>query len=781
MNPRKCLNGSRLALAALGLLLTLSVAHAAEPAFGPTKAEDIDKLNKLAKDLDAAKIDVPHWLRNLVGFSPELDGFPLDAHTYFDLPDVAKLRGAYQALENTKADSGGVLLDILARRIELEKLEKKLPNLTAEERAAGVKLAEETIELFKKLNPKYKLDEMQTQQIKFTFKPVPERPKLTDQERARIAVLTQYLEESRHGGPVEALKRCFDVDADAAQAMLWECGTFPLAFEVAFAKKKEKEPRALRQIITRVNEDALKRDDRTLERAAALWRTAPAKKPGDDDLPALTELRGPKFLDVPEPVRSAEKRADDYKKDNAKAVNLKSAEVRKRVDNPTGIFFAGEARGDKALPKPVSLEYTPGTDAANGKLTVTFADDSKRTLSPVHAEDVWIAHEMIYGADAAKPEDGIPLLVLDGPNSYFEVKDGKLTAVRRREVVSHPALLGRELGLACVRMEGLPRSRKWLLDEIDADPVWAKMDKEQAERRKQALRQESDWLFDPWTNLGKKFGPHSSVFRMTDVPLLIRGGDGTLIVERDDPDGRWGEPLRRSTFIVPDLIIQKFSQAGKPAGDAKRPENYQDEGYRLIAELLPTSSELQRLNNFAAVLGVVRWAKAADAKFTAPAKPKDGPRTPEAVAVFTDRLLPLQGHSSKEVLKQETDKLDAEIKKLAEKESIKKFQEICGKLLNTEDKEEFDKLIKQLEEVSKNAPEARLLEDLVEAKYAEILTIGQTTQQGKNPDLKAEERRLRPIVRQLEALRESSPAEYLIGQNLVLKYLKNLENRTKVD
>ena len=176
-----------------------------------------------------------------------------------------------------------------------------------------------------------------------------------------------------------------------------------------------------------------------------------------------------------------------------------------------------------------------------------------------------------------------------------------------------------------------------VLDEINADPVWTRFDKDQAARRRKVLEQEADWLFDPWTNLGRKYGYHSSVFRVTDVPLLLRGDGNSLVVERDDPDGCWTDPLRRLTFIQAEVVIQRFTAKGTPIPGVKRPENYEAEAYKLMAELVPTSAELQRLNNFAAVLGVVRWAKSHEAKFAAPAKPKDGPRTPEARQCFPKR------------------------------------------------------------------------------------------------------------------------------------------------
>src|SRR5262249_43447460 len=140
---RKLLGPGAAALSFILLSFVAPAGRAAEPALAPKKAEDDRKLTQLAKDLEANAVNVPQWLRTTVGFAPDRGGCPAEAHVYFDLPDVVKLRAAYQAIETAKADSGAVLLDLLGKRLELEKLDKKGDKLTDEERAAGVKLAEQ--------------------------------------------------------------------------------------------------------------------------------------------------------------------------------------------------------------------------------------------------------------------------------------------------------------------------------------------------------------------------------------------------------------------------------------------------------------------------------------------------------------------------------------------------------------------------------------------------------------------------------------------------------------
>src|SRR5579872_6462331 len=139
------------ALALVLVLLASSLGRADEPKLEPKNEADAKKLTQLAQDLEKNKTNVANWLRSLVGFSPELDGFPLDAHTYFDLPDVVKLQAAYDARENAKAGSGVVLLDLLSKRLELERLQKNEDAKKDEQK----KLAEEIIALFKKLNPDF--------------------------------------------------------------------------------------------------------------------------------------------------------------------------------------------------------------------------------------------------------------------------------------------------------------------------------------------------------------------------------------------------------------------------------------------------------------------------------------------------------------------------------------------------------------------------------------------------------------------------------------------------
>ena len=88
------------------------------------------------------------------------------------------------------------------------------------------------------------------------------------------------------GGPSAALVHYFGLSADAAHLLLWESGSAQRAFERAFAQHDEKDrAKFLETVIARVNEDALKRKDRALERTALLWSKPPKKEPGDDDLP----------------------------------------------------------------------------------------------------------------------------------------------------------------------------------------------------------------------------------------------------------------------------------------------------------------------------------------------------------------------------------------------------------------------------------------------------------------------------------------------------------------
>ena len=287
MNVSLWLKHTRPLVAAVALVLSVLAARADEPAFGPKKAEDVKKLEQLAKDLEKNKTNVANWLRTTLGFSPELDGFPLDVHAYFDLPDVVKLRAAYAACENTKADTGTLLLQLLEKRLALDVVQKKEP-LNDADRETITKLAKEIVEAYKQFNPKFKLDDVQGELVKFTFKPAPARPKLTDEARKRVAVLVQYLEQSRNGGPLHALNRYFAVDAAAAETLLWESGKVQLAFERALALKMEKDPKFLDIVIKRANEDALKFKDHTLERTAILWPQPPKKEPSDDQLPAAT-------------------------------------------------------------------------------------------------------------------------------------------------------------------------------------------------------------------------------------------------------------------------------------------------------------------------------------------------------------------------------------------------------------------------------------------------------------------------------------------------------------
>jgi len=172
------------------------------------------------------------------------------------------------------------------------------------------------------------------------------------------------------------------------------------------------------------------------------------------------------------------------------------------------------------------------------------------------------------------------------------------------------------------------------------------------------MKQMVEWAFDPWRNLDVFYRRQRlSVFRLVDVPLVVKPGvqDSALRVMRDGED--YDEMLRSRAFISMLLHVQLVKDDSSPKGDAEEVKKFARESYAVMGDLLKASPELQRLNNFAAVLGVVRWAKSKGATFAEPQKPKGGPRTPESLAVFSDLVVPLARVKAEDVRKAEGKRL----------------------------------------------------------------------------------------------------------------------------
>lgn len=90
---------------------------------------------------------------------------------------------------------------------------------------------------------------------------------------------------------------------------------------------------------------------------------------------------------------------------------------------------------------------------------------------------------------------------------------------------------------------------------------------------------------------------------------------------------------------------------------------YADEFYRSLPDLLRASYEIRRVNQFAAALAVVRWAKGEKAGFEPPAPPKGTP-TPPAIAVTGRQVLAVGSFTDRSAKYEDLSKIEVRLEEL---------------------------------------------------------------------------------------------------------------------
>lgn len=279
-----------------------------------------------------------------------------------------------------------------------------------------------------------------------------------------------------------------------------------------------------------------------------------------------------------------------------------------------GVVFGNEVTDD-GLPAPVSLGWEADPkDGSVGTLTCKF-DKTAAALAGVRQEEACAAYRIIYagvraadptpGKDGAKADlaivpwdkgEAIGLVGVQEGVEYFDCgPEGFLHAGERRKVVMHPAIADLKLGWTVLLCDVIP-------DRNLRAPVIQYVTKAGGEEKADEMRR----IWDEARFAGWKF---------CDVPMRVSVEDGALVVVRPKEAGSdFPAEVRESCFIT----FNAYNQSGliKGSGEAF---------YPLVPLLTEASPDYKRLNDFAKVLAVVRWAKARGADF-----PKPPPAPPSA-------------------------------------------------------------------------------------------------------------------------------------------------------
>jgi len=348
---------------------------------------------------------------------------------------------------------------------------------------------------------------------------------------------------------------------------------------------------------------------------------APSVSPDSFTQPAAPSSPMPLDMPTRAPALEAESRYAEYMVENyAEPASQSFGAMIGEAEGFGGVVFGNKVYADTRLPAPTQVTFIAADDTpALGRLEVRFKDGSVRNLDLVHLDDAYAAYHIVFSGTGlgsgtvvspANPGNGIGLVGLADRTDYFDLgPEGIMNDGVRWRVVIHPAIADTNLGWATLMSDSLPIMQAKLLALVKASA-----DSESFEQI-QALLQDTP---DTW--------------KITDVPLVVKADGTRLFVEKVPEEGKHESPELRQTAF---LGIQGFA-FNSDDGTTDTTADFSDGFYQLEPVLLRASYDYDRLNQFAQVLAVCRWAKSQGATFLG--EPPTPPKVPTpASLIITDQ------------------------------------------------------------------------------------------------------------------------------------------------
>ena len=595
-----------LALAVSLWLGIVSPAHADRPAdtqqANIQHAERTKTVPLLTQELHAHDINVAMFLEKHIGYPPP--DARIDRLAFLSIPDALKLELALTQAGERSPRTERATLALMSRA------------LAAESRRSISELPE-ILQVYADVKTNLQ-DLIEIARIRGSFHSLEPINDLSEGVHEELRSYAQRFRLPSGGGAYNAIRQDFNLDGTRVAQLLSQAPTFEIAVQHAFQEQQ-------------VKVGGLR--DRLVQRA----RSSPATRPT-----SAVEL----IIREQVPPSAETERVRLWEDLLQRLGSDRGYDSLRRSDRGIGGIMAGAPTlSGPGTPRPTALGFKPAeTTPGIGQVWFRFDDGKTRTLPNVPTADARIAFQMLYGKSPVKLGDGIPLTDITSKVPYFEVGDRSLVKGSRAQVVLHPTLNDTELGWCCIRIDCLPESRRWLLDQLAADPALGKGEESQEQLR--LMRQAVELVFDPWGRLRRSdVAANRAIFRITDVPTVCTVDDKTmtLIVERDPPKGeRWPVALRRQSFLEVQLLYrEKDSKMKEPRSF----EGIGRESSELIPEVARISPEVRRLNNFSKLLAAMRWA-AGNGAITRPEE-KDWPAvaghlpTPCFVAMTPEKIIPI--------------------------------------------------------------------------------------------------------------------------------------------
>jgi hypothetical protein len=284
------------------------------------------------------------------------------------------------------------------------------------------------------------------------------------------------------------------------------------------------------------------------------------------------------------------------------------------------------------IPELKGIEWKSDPDDKSSGLLRFHFPGKMADWPNVRADEAFAAYQIVF-TGVSDPEgknilvppaikgDAIGLVGLVDSVPYFDcgpervVNDG-----RRWNFVLHPALADYPLGWSVLMCDALPLEelRPHLIRKIGE-----RVTEKEAKRFQNVFEKSFAW----------------TTYKFTDVPMEITlQGDKVSIQRKGEKGDEFPPELRKAAFLTLNLY------SGRAVHDADK------EFYPLVPSLTKASLDFERLNEFAKVLGVMRWAKDQGASFKiAPPSPARSPKA-ASIIVTRDGVIPAPAFETSEGL-----------------------------------------------------------------------------------------------------------------------------------
>jgi hypothetical protein len=234
---------------------------------------------------------------------------------------------------------------------------------------------------------------------------------------------------------------------------------------------------------------------------------------------------------------------------------------------------------------------------------------------------------MVRGGQGFRPyvkDEGVGLVSLDPQDERPRfTDDNRIVWDGRWDITLHPALARLNLGRSVVMCDAIPISRKAFLDLV------------KARRGREAA-----------ARVGRLFSDDINNWKFTDAPLQVTTNGNRIIVQRAyNAQQPLSAEYRRQAL----LSMQGFEQEETNADD-EFAGRFDD----IARDVVLSSEHYKRLNDFAAVFALYRWAQAQGAVLVnTPSQPPLLDPAPASLILTDDRQFQLADYSTEASLLQE--------------------------------------------------------------------------------------------------------------------------------